>query len=115
MRRETKFIDIVFDGPPGHEAGRFVEVEDDQGKSIKLGEWFKRPDGYWALRFKASAAIQDAPKRKYWAGDRIYGCEDCQEGDIAPNKRAYDLSGKILCDDCAEKVIEENSQFGVGA
>jgi hypothetical protein len=43
-------IDIVFDGPPGPEAGRFVEVEDDSGKSISVGEWIHRPDGFWALR-----------------------------------------------------------------
>lgn len=43
-------IDIVFDGPPSHESGRFVEVEDSEGKSIRFGEWVHRPDGYWALR-----------------------------------------------------------------
>jgi hypothetical protein len=42
-------IDIVFDGPPDHEAGRFVEVERD-GESISFGEWVKREDGFWALR-----------------------------------------------------------------
>lgn len=46
----TKYVDIVFDGPPGPEAGRFVEVENDQGCSISHGEWVNRPDGYWALR-----------------------------------------------------------------
>ena len=45
-----KFIDIVFDGPPGPESGRFVEVEDHTGKSIKIGEWLDRGDGYWVLR-----------------------------------------------------------------
>ena len=30
-------IDIVFDGPPGPEAGRFVEVENAQGQSIRFG------------------------------------------------------------------------------
>ncbi len=45
-----KFIDIVFDGPPSPEGPRFVEVEDDQGRGIRLGEWFKRPDEYWVLR-----------------------------------------------------------------
>lgn len=45
----------------------------------------------------------------------IAGCEDCGEGDICPNIEAYELSGKIVCDECAEKVFEENSQFGVGA
>lgn len=44
------YIDIVFDGPPGHESGRFVEVEDSTGKSIHVGEWIQREDGYWALR-----------------------------------------------------------------
>ena len=44
-------VDIVFDGPPGPEAGRFVEVENAQGQSIRFGEWVQRPDGYWALRF----------------------------------------------------------------
>jgi len=43
-------IDIVFDGPPSHESGRFVEVEDASGKSIKVGEWVEREDGYWVLR-----------------------------------------------------------------
>jgi len=43
-------INIIFDGPPGPESGRFVEVETDNGKSIDIGEWIKRPDGLWALR-----------------------------------------------------------------
>jgi len=47
-----KFIDIVFDGPPSHEAGRFVEVENPEGASINAGEWVQRPDGYWVLRIR---------------------------------------------------------------
>lgn len=43
-------INIIFDGPPSHVPGRFVEVETDDGVSIAVGEWIKRPDGYWALR-----------------------------------------------------------------
>jgi hypothetical protein len=46
------YIDIVFDGPPSHETGRFVEVEDPKGKSIGIGEWIQRRDGYWVLRIK---------------------------------------------------------------
>ena len=45
----NKNIDVVFDGPPGPESGRFVEVERD-GKSISIGEWVQREDGLWALR-----------------------------------------------------------------
>ena len=44
------YIDIVFDGPPSHESGRFVEVENSEGRSIKFGEWVLRDDGFWALR-----------------------------------------------------------------
>lgn len=46
---EMNTIDIVFDGPPSHDAPRFVEVERD-GKSISIGEWLQRDDGYWVLR-----------------------------------------------------------------
>ena len=49
-------IDIVFDGPPGPESGRFIDVEDDQSKGIKLGEWLQRPDGYWVLRITPEEA-----------------------------------------------------------
>ena len=55
-------IDIVFDGPPSHESGRFVEVENSTGKSIKFGDWVQRADGYWVLRIYAFtiAEISDA-------------------------------------------------------
>lgn len=46
------YLDVVFDGPPNHESGRFVEVEDETGKSINAGEWIDRKDGLWALRIK---------------------------------------------------------------
>jgi hypothetical protein len=48
---EVPTIDIVFDGPPSHESGRFIEIEDSRShKSIKVGEWIDRGDGTWALR-----------------------------------------------------------------
>jgi hypothetical protein len=52
------YVYIVFTGPPGPEAPRFVEVEDDRGRSIQYGEWIKyewidRGAGYWALRIPA--------------------------------------------------------------
>ncbi|AOE44882.1 hypothetical protein BI084_gp70 [Gordonia phage Terapin] len=54
------FIDVLFDGPPGPESGRFVEVEvqypDGSRRGVRLGHWVKRADGpgseYWALRFR---------------------------------------------------------------
>jgi hypothetical protein len=46
----TSYVDIVFTGPPGPDAPRFVEVEDDQRRRIKYGEWIERDDGVWVLR-----------------------------------------------------------------
>ena len=46
----SRYIDIVFDRPPGASPPVFIEVENDRGESISLGEWVERPDGYWALR-----------------------------------------------------------------
>jgi hypothetical protein len=45
---------IVFDGPPGPESCRFVEVENEAGASINAGEWVERPDGCWELRIQQS-------------------------------------------------------------
>ena len=61
-------IDIVFDGPPGPEAGRFVEVESPPGTSISLGKWIFRSDGCWALRIPRldtppASALAEAIKR----------------------------------------------------
>ena len=58
-------VDVVFDGPPSHESGRFVEVENSEGMSINFGDWVHRPDGYWVLRFDAaltsSSPIKENP------------------------------------------------------
>ena len=45
-------LNIIFDGPPGPEVGRFVEVENDCGESIKAGEWSENDDGTWTLRIE---------------------------------------------------------------
>ena len=55
------YIDIVFDGPPGHESGRFIEVENSKGSSIKFGEWIRRRDGYWVIRLRVGN-IENAAK-----------------------------------------------------
>jgi hypothetical protein len=44
-----KAINIIFDGPPSHNAPRFIEVETDDGKSINAGEWIQYGN-YWKLR-----------------------------------------------------------------
>ena len=54
MTGQPSVINIVFDGPPSHEGPRFVEVEDDEGRSIRVGEWVPRDDGLWALRIECT-------------------------------------------------------------
>lgn len=51
----NNYFDIVFDGPPGPTAGRFVEVENPDGESIRVGTWIDRGDGLWALRIDRDA------------------------------------------------------------
>ena len=43
------FIRVVFDGPPSHESGRFIEVETLDGKGINFGEW-EHDEKYWYLK-----------------------------------------------------------------
>ena len=45
-----QWIDVVFDGAPGYESGRFIEVENIAGESVHAGEWQARRDGTWVLR-----------------------------------------------------------------
>jgi len=59
-------IDIVFDGPPSHESGRFVEVENSKGESIKFGEWIERDDGYWVLRIPDYRSMKPPEKLNAW-------------------------------------------------
>lgn len=67
----TKYVDIVFDGPPSHMSGRFVEVENDSGASINFGEWIQRAGGYWALR------LYRAPHTHVAGGIHIDQCKRC--------------------------------------
>jgi len=47
---ETEEIDVVFDGPPDAEGPRFIECEDESRRSVEIGRWIERDDGYWVLR-----------------------------------------------------------------
>lgn len=55
-----KVLRIIFDGPPGHEAGRFIEVESESGKSVSGGEWREINDGLWELRIDLLPALARA-------------------------------------------------------
>jgi hypothetical protein len=53
---ENAYVDVVFDGAPGPELPRFVEVENEQGKSIDFGKWMERSDGWWVLRIPVAGS-----------------------------------------------------------
>jgi hypothetical protein len=55
----TGHVDLVFDGPRGPLAPTFVDMEDDHGRSIRYGEWLKRPDGMWVLRLPTHATTTE--------------------------------------------------------
>lgn len=52
------YVDIVFDGAPGPDGPTFIEVENSSGKSIQLGKWTLRPDGYWVLRIPVHHEVE---------------------------------------------------------
>lgn len=85
-------IDIVFDGPPGPQSGRFVEVENHLGRSVRFGEWVER-DGFWCLRISGSPAlIEAAPALLELA--RLF--ESCVVYEINRNEKAGDTEGANL-------------------
>jgi hypothetical protein len=60
----AKYIEVVFDGPPGRHMPRFVEVEDENGfKAAAVGKWFERGlNGYWGLRISADDILRWDPR-----------------------------------------------------
>jgi len=52
---DNAYVDVVFDRPPGPEPPRFIELEDEQARSINFGKWVQRPDGYWVLRLPVAS------------------------------------------------------------
>lgn len=75
-------IDVVFDGPPGPEAGRFVEVEDMSGKSVGVGQWINRGNGMWALRIpRAHPAQREAELREAFLAGAAWMSERTELGD----------------------------------
>jgi len=75
---DEKYFDIVFNGPPSRTAGRFVEVEDESGASVRIGKWIKRADGYWCLRIPNDARAMAVEKRPQELV-RAWKCDECGE------------------------------------
>jgi len=49
MKADVKKLRFIFEGPPGPEGPRFVEVEDQDGNSVCAGRWVNDPEGYSVL------------------------------------------------------------------
>lgn len=56
-----KKVHLVFDGYPGPKGCKFIEAEDDSGKSINVGEWLPREDGLTELVLEARLPDKLAP------------------------------------------------------
>ena len=77
-----KPVFIIFDGPPSHESGRFVETEDSEGHGLGASDhgadWAQQGE-FWALGPFANQndqddlleALRDATKRLRRMEDRI--------------------------------------------
>lgn len=104
-------LHIIFDGPPGPEAGRFVEVETADGQSIRAGEWRQIGD-YWHLVILRSPApgaeaMREAeqggePAHSRWNEDGVDYCGGC--GRWMPEgtgRVAFD--GTVICKGRPEK------------
>lgn len=46
----NKAINILLDWPEDQQLGKFIEIELDNGRSIRIGKWTKRDDGLLSLR-----------------------------------------------------------------
>ena len=49
MNSDYQELRMVFDGPPGRDMPTLIEIEDQSGRPIAVGQWRARPDGYWEL------------------------------------------------------------------
>jgi hypothetical protein len=87
-------IDLVFNEGPNEYDHNFVEAEDGHGRSISVGGWFKREDGYWVLRITEMPA--PAGQREMVHGDLYAGCspdwvKDCYRwrGEVLLGQHAH--------------------------
>lgn len=83
-------VRVVFDGPPGAVCGRFVEVEDSDGRGINAGEWRERADGRWELVIPRIIRRPDGPIE---ARDRLDALEER-------------IAALAMTDDALEKAID---------
>lgn len=107
------FIDIRFDGPPSHEAPRFIEVEDPAGASVKVGEWIN-DGGEWLLRIKPEDIAK--PKRTVldlMTNEQLEGLLDLFERGVADAEA--DLEDGDIYDEEDAEVLQRKIEQGTEA
>jgi hypothetical protein len=61
MSSEKQEVRMVFDAPPGRDMPTLVEIEDQSGRAIDIGEWRARPDGYGNSSFPSGKDRSQKP------------------------------------------------------
>lgn len=90
---------IVFDGPPSHESGRFVEVELN-GASVSFGEWQENGE-YWELVLPGPytrLATLEAELKAAYRFVEMAGSADSSGGEY-----------RSICQECAPGIMHDHT------
>jgi hypothetical protein len=47
-------IHLIFDGPLSRDVPSLIAIEDAEGRSVTVGHWRQRKDGYWELVIRSA-------------------------------------------------------------
>lgn len=112
----TQAINVIFDGPPSAESGRFIEVELDDGSSINAGEWIQRTNGLWALRItelpgapgafvptaeELDLLMEAIDSHRYW---QVADMSQRNSGDVRFDESDDNFAELTACDDLEAKL-----------
>lgn len=100
VRAGHQVVRVIFDGLLNHESGRFIECEDEDGKSINAGEWKMLPDGLWELRITIDeaqlAALREENERlEQEKSEQMRKVVDLRARCSAQDKQLGDLRARI--------------------
>ena len=115
-------LHFVCDGPPSHESGRFVELEDGHGRGLGIGDWRKRDDGLWALvvpygvRESASvdarlASIKETARRIWAAWNGVWESKD-EPTILSESEFKFRSDGAVNMAEMLESAFER--RYGAG-
>jgi hypothetical protein len=108
-------LDIVFDGPPGPECGRFVEVETIEGRSVRVGEWIDRGNGLWALRITGSSIAAAIDRAALDGADpALVAMDNAEEVEPQPDEIAASEQSHALDDGSRKTLDEVRTELGIG-